>query len=84
MKITELLAPMRERLEKAIADVECGNDRPIKEELAKLIAAVECLSEGYAEMLEHLCDSRSDLPCSQMWFQDVADERLAQAEEILK
>lgn len=31
---------------------------------------------------EHLCDCQSDGPCSQMWFQDNADEALAILKEL--
>lgn len=42
----------------------------LKEQAASLVSALE-------DMLEHICDGGGERPCSQVWFQDVAEEMLA-------
>jgi hypothetical protein len=39
----------------------------------KLAVAIEALES----MLSHICDGGGDFPCSQMWYQDVAQEALS-------
>ena len=40
----------------------------------------QILVEALDQMKEHLCDSTGDKTCSQMWYQDVIEEALAQFE----
>lgn len=52
-------------------------------DLAKAIAALKEAHLTLTEQLKHVCDGGGDKPCSQMWFQDVAQESLNEIEKIL-
>lgn len=52
-------------------------------DLAKAIAALKEAHLTLTEQLKHVCDGGGDKPCSQMWFQDVAQESLDEIEKIL-
>ncbi len=44
----------------------------------------QVLVEALEAMLEHTCDGGGEKPCSQMWFQDVAEEALAMYFKLCK
>ncbi len=57
------------------------------DENARLQPIVELcaqMAEALENMLEHICDGGGERPCSQMWFQDVAEDALMSARELLK
>ncbi len=53
-------------------------------EYDKLAKSNEILREALVEMLDHVCDGSGEKPCSQMWFQDVAEDTLRKVDELLK
>lgn len=44
--------------------------------------ALHVANKAFTDMLDHLCDSSQI--CSQMWFQDVAEEALFKIQAILE
>lgn len=42
---------------------------------------IDRMKAALESMLDHVCDGGGDRPCSQMWFQDVAEEALAEIEK---
>jgi hypothetical protein len=44
---------------------------------------VEVLYGALEGINEHICDSKADSPCSQMWYQDICEEALKQVDEML-
>lgn len=48
----------------------------IEEACREMDAERDKLRRAFGLMLEHICDGGGERPCSQMWFQDVAEEAL--------
>lgn len=51
--------------------------------IARLERAMNLVKEKLVEMQSHLCSSIGADICSQMWYQDVADEALKEIDEIV-
>lgn len=52
--------------------------------MEKALNVIKIYEEAFAEMDEHLCDSREDgNPCSQMWYQDAISEAKEKIRKIL-
>lgn len=54
---------------KGLAEMNAEQRHSVQKLLAEYEKALE-------DMLEHICDGGGERPCSQMWFQDVAEEML--------
>lgn len=71
-------------LEQLIASADWRNDsrhhfdrvQELKDERDRYKKENERLGSALESMLEHVCDGGGERPCSQMWFQDVAQEAL--------
>lgn len=79
--------PMRTEYSLVSHEEWVNNAELIANAPAYLAKAISALKEAYltlTEQLKHVCDEGGDKPCSQMWFQDVAQESLNEIEKILE
>lgn len=74
-RIQELEAELKE--EARVNGAGASREAKLRAELEAERARGERYREALQLMLDHVCDGGGDRPCSQMWFQDVAEAALS-------